>query len=193
MQPRARQDRAERTRAAILAGAVDCLVRYGFSGTTMERIQQQSGVSRGALTHHFGSMTELLVAAVESIAEQYGADLERAIEQDQNADPLDVVIASLHGMLHRPVYLAGLELWAAARTDPVLQAALSTSARGPSGRLRELIGRAFDPPLSRAELSLAYDGLMSLLRGLALGSVVRDRPDRELAVLRAWLDRFQQP
>ncbi len=157
----------------------------------MERIQREAGVSRGALTHHFGSMPDLLLAAIEEIAHRHGEEIERTIAAASQADPTEVLVDALHKMMHRPVFLAGLELWAAARTDPVMQPALAQSARSASERLRAAVTTALDPGLSPAQQSLVYDGLMAMLRGLALGSVIRDRPDREREILRLWLRQFR--
>lgn len=156
----------------------------------MERIQQQAAVSRGALTHHFGSMPDLLVASVEEIARRHGDELERALSDLNDDDPTDVLVDSLHRMMQRPVFLAGLELWVAARTDPTMQPAVAQSARAASEGLRAAITRALGPDLTPAQQSVAYDGLMAMLRGLGLGSVIRDRPEREREILRLWLQQF---
>lgn len=155
----------------------------------MERVQRLAGVSRGALTHHFGSMNDLLVAAISSIAIEQGNEISSALAA-ADGPPLDALVHTMHGMMERPVFLAGLELWSAARTDDSLRAALAASARSSTTGIRQSVLAAFDPPLAAHEGSLAFDGLMSLLRGLALGSVVRDRPEREREILRCWLDHF---
>ena len=67
---------------------------------------------------------------------------------------------------------------------------MAASARGATAGVREVVAEVFDPPLTVTDASLAFDGMMSLLRGLALGSVVRDRPEREQQILRLWLEQF---
>ena len=63
-QRRTQAERREGTIAALLDATVRCLVTHGYAGTTTQRIQDEAGVSRGALLHHFASKSELLVAAI---------------------------------------------------------------------------------------------------------------------------------
>ena len=42
-------------RASVLAGALECFVRLGVEGTTIQDIQRASNASVGSLYHHFGS------------------------------------------------------------------------------------------------------------------------------------------
>ena len=180
-----RQERAIRTREQILDGAVAALVEFGYAGLTMARVQQAAGVSRGALTHHFGSMTEIAVAAIDHVADIQGAEIEQAIADGPLVDAVDVI----HEITRRPTYIAGLQLWVAARTEPQLRDALRPGARRLSHQLRGVLAARVGD-LSDERLDVFVDGLLSLLRGLAIGGVLRDRPDREKAVLTEWLTAF---
>ena len=48
---------------------MECLIDLGYAGTTTTAIQVRSGLSRGAITHQFGSKHELLIAAVHRLAD----------------------------------------------------------------------------------------------------------------------------
>lgn len=182
-----RQERAVRTRERILAGAVDALVEYGYAGMTMQRVQAAAGVSRGALTHHFGSMSEIAVAAIDYIADQQADEIAAAVAEDGS---LDAAVETIHRITRRPTFMAGLQLWLAARAQPELRSALQPGAH----RLLAQIRQALEPlvgELSPEELDVFVDGLLSLLRGLAIGAVLRDRPERESQVLRTWISAFR--
>ncbi|MET9887071.1 ScbR family autoregulator-binding transcription factor [Streptomyces sp. NPDC006430] len=56
---RARQERAEITRQAILTGAAIGFDRYGFGGTSLGDVVKHAGVTRGALYFHFRSKDAL--------------------------------------------------------------------------------------------------------------------------------------
>lgn len=185
MPPPPRQARAVRTRGQILAAAVDVMVEHGYAGLTMQRVQAAAGVTRGALTHHFSSMRELAVAAVDYLARAQAAEIEETLSETGPTAVVDV----LHEAIRRPTYVAGLELWVAARTDPELRAALRPGAQDLGRQLRAPF-RALAADLDAARLDIFADGLLSLLRGLAVGGVLRDRPGLEKAVLRAWLVAF---
>ncbi|GAC57628.1 putative TetR family transcriptional regulator [Gordonia hirsuta DSM 44140 = NBRC 16056] len=182
-----RQERAVRTREKILAGAVDVLVEYGYAGMTMQRVQAAAGVSRGALTHHFGSMSEIAVAAVDYIADQQAAEIREAVIADAS---VDATVQMIHQITRRPTFLAGLQLWLAARAQPELRSALQPGAHRLLGQIREALTPLVGD-LPEDQLAVFVDGLLSLLRGLAIGAVLRDRPEREAQVLHAWISAFR--
>lgn len=61
----ARQDRAERTRNAILDAAAEMFDRRGFNGASLSEILATAGVTKGALYFHFASKEELAQALIE--------------------------------------------------------------------------------------------------------------------------------
>ena len=73
--PRTQQQRRDETRRALLDAAVESLIEVGFARTTTLEVQRRADVSRGALLHHFPSKAELLVAAVDHLAEMRAREL----------------------------------------------------------------------------------------------------------------------
>src|SRR5512140_1920296 len=73
--PRTQQQRRDETRRALLDAAVESLIEVGFARTTTLEVQRRADASRGALLHHFPSKTELLVAAVDHLAEMRAREL----------------------------------------------------------------------------------------------------------------------
>ncbi len=70
---RVRRTQAERSaamRARLLDATIECLVTYGYAGTTTPRVAELAGVTRGAQIHHFRSKEDLVVAAIEHLAQQ---------------------------------------------------------------------------------------------------------------------------
>lgn len=67
-----RQDRAERTRNAILDAAAEVFDKRGFNGASLSDILAKAGVTKGALYFHFSSKEELARAIIE---EQWAWDL----------------------------------------------------------------------------------------------------------------------
>lgn len=51
-------------RRELMAIAIDCFARYGYQGTTIDRIANAAGVTKGALYYHFRDKEELLFEAV---------------------------------------------------------------------------------------------------------------------------------
>jgi AcrR family transcriptional regulator len=61
----ARQERAERTRCAIIDAAAAMFDEHGFNGASLSDILTEAGVTKGALYFHFSSKEELAHALVE--------------------------------------------------------------------------------------------------------------------------------
>ncbi|MBM7368514.1 TetR/AcrR family transcriptional regulator [Gordonia hydrophobica] len=181
-----RQERAVRTREQILTGAVEVLVEHGYAGMTMQRVQTAAGVSRGALTHHFSSMSQIAVAAVDFIAENQAEEMRDALTPDV---PIAEAVEVIHEITRRPTFVAGLQLWIAARTEPTLRDALRPGARRLFRDLRDALA-PLSLDLDDEHFAIFLDGLLSLLRGLAIGAVLRDRPEREKQIVTAWLTAF---
>lgn len=79
--PRTQQQRREETRRALLDATVESLIEVGFARTTTLEVQRRAAVSRGALLHHFPSKAELLVAAVDHLAEKRAAEMKQFASQ----------------------------------------------------------------------------------------------------------------
>ena len=56
---------ASEARTHLTAVAIDCFARYGYQGTSIDRIASAAGVTKGALYYHFRDKEELLFAAVK--------------------------------------------------------------------------------------------------------------------------------
>ena len=59
------QDQLDARRREILAGARACFARYGYEGATVRRLEEQTGLSRGAIFHHFRDKDSLFLAVAE--------------------------------------------------------------------------------------------------------------------------------
>lgn len=61
----AKPQRVEPGRDGLMTTAIDCFARYGYAGTSIDRIARAAGVTKGALYYHFRDKEELLFAAVK--------------------------------------------------------------------------------------------------------------------------------
>lgn len=186
MTDRPRQARWTRTRTQLLDATLSSLVENGYAHTTLKSVEDRAGVSRGALMHHFSSMNDLLIAAIAHVAEQQLAELTESFEAlPTGPTRAGAAIRVLYRFMTGPVFLAGLELWFAARTDAGLRSALIPEER----RVGEAIGRLMLGPADGALDRVRLAELLALLRGLAITSVLRPRRDLDLLVLEDWIAR----
>lgn len=60
--PRVSQDHLDARRRQILDGARACFARHGYEGATVRRLEEATGLSRGAIFHHFRDKDSLFLA-----------------------------------------------------------------------------------------------------------------------------------
>jgi AcrR family transcriptional regulator len=66
--PRVSQDHLDARRRQILDGSRVCFARYGYEGATVRRLEEATGLSRGAIFHHFRDKESLFLALAEEDA-----------------------------------------------------------------------------------------------------------------------------
>jgi AcrR family transcriptional regulator len=59
--PKVSQEHLDARRAEILEGARRAFSTYGYEGATVARLEQETGLSRGAIFHYFDSKLDLFV------------------------------------------------------------------------------------------------------------------------------------
>lgn len=127
------QRKSARMRERLVSAAVDCLVENGYPGLTTAAVAMRSGVSRGAMHHHFQTRMELVAAVVECVVyhrmRTFLADYFDAVEK-RVGDPLIELACDAHWRsVQTQDYAAWLELMVAARTDAELAAIFHPAAR----------------------------------------------------------------
>src|SRR6202453_5077855 len=70
MEAMVRPQKAAATRAALIAGASQTLREAGFAGASTRQIARRARCNQALIFYHFGSVPDLLVAALEEISTQ---------------------------------------------------------------------------------------------------------------------------
>jgi TetR/AcrR family transcriptional regulator, transcriptional repressor of aconitase len=68
--PRVSSEQLAARRQQILDGARSCFARHGYEGATVRRLEQSTGLSRGAIFHHFRDKEALFLALAEQDAQR---------------------------------------------------------------------------------------------------------------------------
>jgi TetR/AcrR family transcriptional regulator, transcriptional repressor of aconitase len=68
--PRVSRDHIAARRQQILDGARACFTRFGYEGATVRRLEESTGLSRGAIFHHYRDKDALFLALAEQDAER---------------------------------------------------------------------------------------------------------------------------
>jgi AcrR family transcriptional regulator len=124
-------EKSENTRTQIVDATLRCLVKLGYAQTTTERIAEEAGVSRGAMTHHFRSRAAVFEAAAIYITGKRAEEFEDKI-QDFHYEPgqlptledMQRTMALMMRYYAEPTFVAFQELLRGARTDKALKKVL---------------------------------------------------------------------
>ncbi|MCM6776220.1 TetR/AcrR family transcriptional regulator [Nocardia sp. CDC159] len=183
-QRRTQEQRSSEMRVRLLDATIDCLVEYGYAGTTTPRVAERAGVTRGAQVHHFGSKNDLVVAAISHLAQRRTeAAMQELGRVRAGDDPLGVALDFMWELHQGPLFIAAMELWVAGRTDPVLAAALEKVEPFVNNAVLMAVSQLVPDEMQRKEVrDFAYTA-MDTMRGILVSNFVSPDPER---ALRRW-------
>ena len=88
----ARPSIKEQRRNQILDACEACLVRYGYDGTTLDRVADAAGLARPLIRHNLGNRDQLLAAMVERFINRSDEDMEAWLSALPDNDSLGTLI-----------------------------------------------------------------------------------------------------
>ncbi|WP_199432207.1 TetR/AcrR family transcriptional regulator [Qaidamihabitans albus] len=165
--PRVSQDHLDARRRQILDGARVCFARHGYEGATVRRLEEATGLSRGAIFHHFRDKESLFLA----LAEDDAARMAEVVAEQGLVQVMRDLLAG--GSAHPADWLGTrLEVSRRLRTDPEFRARwaerseqLTTATRKRLLRQRDAGNLRDDVSIDvlTAYLELFLEGLVSHL------------------------------
>ncbi|GAA4246163.1 TetR/AcrR family transcriptional regulator [Dactylosporangium darangshiense] len=166
--PRVSQDQLDARRKEILTGARTCFARHGYEGATVRRLEEEIGLSRGAIFHHFRDKDSLFLA----VAEDDAATMVATVAQHGLVQVMRDLLSSAAGAAEPDVtgWLGSqLEVSRRLRTDPEFATRWAARSEAVAAATRERLQRQLEAGVLRADvpigvlaqfLELAYDGLV---------------------------------
>jgi AcrR family transcriptional regulator len=175
---RTQEQRSSETRTRLLDATIDCLVQYGYAGTTTPRVAEMAGVTRGAQVHHFGSKNDLVLAALKHLAaRRTAAAVSEVSDLTAGNDPLGAVLDLLWDLHAGPIFIATVELWVAGRTDPALGREVAKFESIVVSSMVAAATQMAPESIRKSLLDFLYTA-MDALRGILISSYVDPDPDR---------------
>jgi AcrR family transcriptional regulator len=170
---RTQAERSSAMRERLLDATIDCLVTYGYAGTTTNRIAQRAGVTRGAQIHHFPSKEDLVAAAIEHLAHQRAAKATADLGLiEDNPDKVTAILDFLWSLHQGPMFVATIELWIASRTDPVLAAQIERVEPVINAGVFAAVVQLLPDHVAQRDVRHAAYTVMDAIRGLLISSFV---------------------
>lgn len=178
------EERTRLMRARLMEATIALLVERGFAGTTTTLVSERAGVSRGAQLHHFPSKNDLVVAAVDYLAEKRGAELAAAAEGFVGDTRAALEVLAAH--VTSPVFTAALELWVAARSDATLLDAVGPLEQRIGRDLHRVAVDLLGADEQRPGVRELVQATLDLMRGLGLAATLSDDAGRRRRILDQW-------
>ncbi|MBO0855283.1 MAG: TetR/AcrR family transcriptional regulator [Nocardia sp.] len=187
---RTQEQRSNRMRARLLDATIDCLVEYGYAGTTAARVAERAGVTRGAQVHHFGSKTDLVTAAISHLAQRRTEAVIRELGRLRvGEDPLGAMLEGMWELHQDPLFIAAVELWVAGRTDPALAAEVRKVEPFVNNAVLLAVSRLVPDEMRRKDVRDFTYTAMDTLRGILVSNFVSADAER---AHRRWRRASQQ-
>ena len=121
LMPKVSPDRLRARRQQILDGARACFARHGYEGATVRVLEEEIGLSRGAIFHHFADKEALFLA----VAEQDAAAMRQTVAEHGLVQVMREMIAAPDAERIG----TQLEIARRLRTDPGVPDGLAAPAR----------------------------------------------------------------
>jgi AcrR family transcriptional regulator len=161
--PKVSAERLEATRRRVLDGARQAFAAHGYEGATVKVLEETTGLSRGAIFHHFPDKDALFLALAQEDADEVAAVV----------DPAGLVEA-MRLLKDKDAGWLGVQLEVARRlrTDPDFRSGWERHLRGIARATQARLARQRDAGVVRrdvpvetlaAYLALVYDGLVAHL------------------------------
>ena len=185
------------TRQAILDAAIYCIINHGYAQTTTSLIAERAAVSRGAMTHHFPSRSDVLTATIKFLHERRLQEY-RALAQEYDInskltarEQIETVVQMVWKFVTLSATTAYQEILMASRTDPELKRALEPLEKEFEEAFLELVKGLFPRWERREEIETAHDVATFLLTGMNLSHMRSRKNLRSKRVLSSLADSVE--
>lgn len=187
--------KSQLTKQKILEATLTCLIDLGYARTTAWKISSTAGISRGAMTHHFASQKDVIIAAAGYLQDKRIEEFRALVSEIAHPGTMELsredfrkAIEAVAHFLQLPSYTAFHELVLAARTDPQLAMTIDPIVAGTEQRISQVILAAFpvweDDP---STMQLLSDLIFFCLQGIAATPYAKLMTDGRLAALYEFL------
>jgi AcrR family transcriptional regulator len=167
-----RVDSQARTRELLIGTARRLFLRDGYYATSLDRVADEAGFSKGAVYSNFRNKDELCLAVIDALRMEHAAEIAAALAVDGD---LEARLAALEAWADRTLGDVGwsvleIEFASQARRDPWLREQLAIRSRQIRDVIASVLGEHADDygiklPRPASELATA---LLSLGIGLGL-------------------------
>jgi len=176
-----RSESREATRARLIAAAEKVFIRFGFDASSVERIAEAAGFSRGAFYSNFRDKDELFIAVLNKRRAGIAGAMDRVVHGESNAAERLRAARDLYVNLAKP------KEWIILETEFNLRALRNRAVRGRLAGLRRqelerysaLVAQHFSEirlPMAGNPETIALS-LLAIVEGLGSLSLIETDPN----------------
>lgn len=168
--------KSQATQRIIIDTTIHCLIKYGYHDTTYIKISEESGLSRGAMRHHFPYRRDIMKATIEHLHQKrLTAFRKTATSIPANRHRNKENIKALWQHVNHPMFMLFIDLALVARRDPeldnILRPAQETFRRECYYAALELFPEWL---AHREQLRTAIDLALYMMEGMVLDNLSPD-------------------
>jgi len=170
--PKKREEAKAYFRAKLIEATIEGIARHGFSGLSVSRLADYSGLSRGMVNLHFERKQVLLLQVLKHLADVYRAGWQAAVERAGD-DPAKRLAALVEYDVIRDGHGSNtLTAWLAFRqeaiTNPIYRPLCDTREAAFFGTVKSLCAALIKQGGYKLKPDIAALGITFLLEGLWL-------------------------
>ena len=168
--PRRRDEAKIYFRAKLIEAATEAIARHGFSGVSVSRLVEYSGLARGMVNLHFHRKDKLLHEVLKHLADAYRSSWQTALDNvgEEPATKLWALVE--HDVARKGHDDRALIAWLAFRqeaiTNPTYRALCDTRETAFLGTVKSLCGALIKDGGYTIKADVAALGITFLLEGL---------------------------
>ena len=170
--PRRRDEAKAYFRAKLIDAAIEAIARHGFSGVSVSRLAEYSGLARGMVNLHFDRKDKLLHEALKRLADAYRASWQAALAQADGDAATRLWALVEHDVGRKTHDDSALIAWLAFRqeaiTNPSYRALCDTREAAFLGTVKSLCATLIKDGGYDLRADIAALGITFLLEGLWL-------------------------
>jgi len=170
----------ERRRNDLIEAAIEVMAQYGSGGTSVGRIGEAAGASRGLMRHYFRTKSALLVAAFQRLSEEFEEALARGAGGTDH-DGLARLNGSIEAVFRKPHYdisrrRAWFGFWHVSPSVPALRAVNESVTAYHRTLMIALLSQAAEERGIALDVQRAGVGLSMLMDGAFLALAEESSP-----------------
>lgn len=185
--PGGSQERAERTRSAVIDETISCVLDEGFAAPSVRHITERAGVTWGVVQYHFGDLSGLLMAVVDKGFGELIETLEGLPATIATLAPRErtqAVVDAAWTAFSSRTSMAAFEILVSTRT---LRDAVADTHLVELGNSLTALGRHLGEGLDTSRAAEIGNLIWATLRGLAVAELISPKPldssnDRQVLV-----------